>query len=115
PEVTFEIAYSNLGVMPALDAVLTDTLPPGVTFVSATDNGSHVDGVVTWELGNLGEGEGATVSVTVELGAPGIYDNSAQIVYRAGVNKLVTDSNVTMTAYGVEPTTDSGESTSESG
>lgn len=107
PEVTFEIAFTNLGVMPALDAVLTDTLPAGVTFVSATDNGSHVDGVVTWDVGNLGEGEGAMVSVTVELGAPGIYDNSARLEYRAGVNTLAADSNVTMTAFGVEPTTDS--------
>lgn len=114
PEVTFDITYVNMGVMPALDAVLTDTLPAGVTFVSATDDGSHLDGVVTWELGNLGEGEGATVSVTVALGAPGVYENSARMQYRAGVNTLTLDSNATMTAYGVEPTTDTGPST-ESG
>ncbi|MFZ6178730.1 DUF11 domain-containing protein [Nannocystis pusilla] len=114
PEVTFDITFVNMGVMPALDAVLTDTLPAGVTFVSATDDGSHVDGVVTWQLGNLGEGEGKTVSVTVELGAPGVYENSARLQYRAGVNTLVADSNATMTAYGVDPTTDSGVGTSES-
>ncbi|MCY1061904.1 DUF11 domain-containing protein [Nannocystis sp. SCPEA4] len=110
PEVTFDITYVNMGVMPALDAVLTDTLPAGVTFVSATDDGSHVDGVVTWNLGNLGEGEGKTVSVTVELGAPGVYENSASMQFRAGVNALVVDSNATMTAYGVDPTTDGGTS-----
>ncbi|MDC0674883.1 DUF11 domain-containing protein [Nannocystis radixulma] len=110
PEVTFDITYVNMGVMPALDAVLTDTLPAGVTFVSATDDGSHVDGVVTWNLGNLGEGEGKTVSVTVELGAPGVYENSARVQFRAGVNALVADSNATMTAYGVDPTTDGGTS-----
>ncbi|WAS90381.1 DUF11 domain-containing protein [Nannocystis punicea] len=113
PEVTFDINFVNMGVMPALDAVLTDTLPAGVTFVSATDDGSHVDGVVTWQLGNLGEGEGKTVSVTVELGAPGVYENSASLQFRAGVNTLVAASNATMTAYGVEPTTDGGTSTSE--
>lgn len=111
PEVTFEIAYVNMGVMPALDAVLTDTLPPGVTFVSATHDGSHVDGVVTWDLGNLGAGEGGSVSVTVELGAPGVYENSARIDYRAGVNALTAASNATMTAYGVEPTTGPGPTT----
>lgn len=118
PTVTFEIAYQNNGAMPALDAVLTDTLPPGVTFVSATDNGSEAGGVVTWDLGNLGEGEGGTVSVTVTLGAPGIYENSATLTYRAGVNTLTADSNVTMTAYGVAPTTDgttSGDGTGPTG
>ena len=74
--------------MPALEAVLTDTLPPGVTFVSATDNGIEAGGVVTWELGNLGSGEGGTVHVTVELGAPGIYANSGSMTFRAGVNTL---------------------------
>lgn len=105
PEVTFEISYINDGAMPALDAVLTDALPPGVTFVAATDAGAHADGVVTWQLGNLGEGESATVSVTVTLAGPGLYTNSASLSYRAGVNTLTATSNQTMTAYGVDPTT----------
>lgn len=104
-QVTFELTYANNGPFPALEAVLTDTLPPGVTFVSATDNGSEADGVVTWQLGNLGEGEGGTVSVTVELGAPGIYTNEAMLSYRAGVNILSLTSNQTETAYGVDPGT----------
>lgn len=107
-QVTFELTYTNGGALPALDAVLTDTLPAGVTFVSATNDGVEAGGVVTWQLGNLGEGEGGSVSVTVELGDPGIYLNSASLTYRAGVNNLVVDSNQTMTAWGVEPTTDSG-------
>ena len=106
-EVTFDLKYINNGPMPALDAVLTNTLPPGVTFVSATDNGSEAGGVVTWQLGNLGEGEGATVHVTVDLGAPGIYANTGTMSFRAGVNTLTVDSNETKTAFGVDPT--SGE------
>ncbi|HEY8376668.1 MAG TPA: MYXO-CTERM sorting domain-containing protein, partial [Nannocystis sp.] len=61
---------------------------------------------------------GGTVSVTVTLGAPGIYENSATLTYRAGVNTLTADSNVTMTAYGVAPTTDgttSGDGTGPTG
>ncbi len=107
-QVTFDLEFTNGGALPALDAVLTDTLPPGVTFVSATDNGIEAGGLVTWQLGNLGEGEGGKVSVTVELGQPGIYVNSASLGYRAGVNTLKVDSNQTMTAWGVGPTTDGG-------
>jgi uncharacterized repeat protein (TIGR01451 family) len=111
-EVTFELSFVNNGAMPALDAVLTDELPPGVTFVSATDDGSFAGGVVTWDLGNLGEGEGASVGVTVTLGDPGVYLNQATLSYRAGVNTLAVDSNQTMTAWGVDPTTgDPGQTT----
>lgn len=112
-QVTFDLEFKNDGALPALEAVLTDTLPQGVTFVSATDNGVEAGGVVTWQLGNLGEGESGKVSVTVELGAPGIYANQARVDFRAGVNLLFVESNQTMTAYGVEPTTDSGTSGSE--
>lgn len=92
PSITFDINYINTGAMTALDAVLTDTLPPGVTFVSATHDGSHADGTVTWQLGNLGEGEGGTVSVTVDLDGFGVYTNTAAINYRAGINKLAIES-----------------------
>lgn len=110
PEVTFTIDYKNNGATAALEAVVTDTLPAGVTFVSATDNGVFADGAVTWDVGNLGEGEGGMVSVTVTLGDPGVYVNSASLSYRAGTNDLVALSNETMTAYGVAVTTGGGES-----
>jgi len=112
PSVTFDITYINKGAMTALDAVLTDTLPPGVTFVSATDDGSFADGTVTWQLGNLGEGEGGAVSVTVDLDAYGTYANTAAIAYRAGVNKLTIESAPTNTEYGPEISTTGGTDSS---
>jgi uncharacterized repeat protein (TIGR01451 family) len=102
PSITFDITYKNTGAMTALEAVLTDTLPPGTTFVSATDNGMFANGTVTWALGNLGEGEGGAVSVTVDLDAYGVYENSATLAYRAGVNKLAVQSAITKTEYGVD-------------
>ncbi len=114
-EVTFDIDFVNNGPLPALDAVLTDTLPPGVTFVSATDDGVEAGGVVTWQLGNLGEGEAGTVSVTVNLEGPGVYSNTASLAYRAGINLLVVDSNATQTAFGVEPPTTGGDVSSGDG
>jgi uncharacterized repeat protein (TIGR01451 family) len=105
PEVTFSIDYVNNGPLPAFEAVLTDTLPPGVTFVSATNDGIEAGGVVTWQLGNLGEGEAGSVQLTVALDGPGIYENEAVLAYRAGVNLLSLASNQTQTAFGVDPTT----------
>jgi len=115
PSITFDITYTNTGPMTALEAVLTDTLPPGVTFVSATDNGMFADGTVTWQLGNLGEGEGGAVSVTVDLDAHGVYANTAVISYRAGVNKLTVESAPTKTEYGPEMGTGSAGTTDSTG
>jgi uncharacterized repeat protein (TIGR01451 family) len=116
PQLTFDIAYVNNGAMPALEATLRDTLPPGVTFVSATDDGVFADGAVTWPLGNVGPGEAGMRSVTVELSAPGVYENTAEIEFRAGVNTLTVVSAATMTEYGTGETggetgTGGGEST----
>ncbi|WAS98828.1 MYXO-CTERM sorting domain-containing protein [Nannocystis punicea] len=105
PMVTFDIEYANMGAMTALDATLTDTLPPGVTFVSATDNGMYANGVVTWDLGNLGQDEGGTVSVTVELADFGAYVNTVTLGYRAGVNLLSVEA-AAMTEYGLGGDTD---------
>lgn len=116
PQLTFDIAYVNNGAMPALEATLRDTLPPGVSFVSATDDGVFADGAVTWPLGNVGPGEAGMRSVTVELSAPGVYENTAEIEFRAGVNTLTVVSAATMTEYGTGETggetgTGGGEST----
>ncbi len=113
PTVVYDLDYVNDGSMTALDVTITDTLPEGVTFVSATDNGEHIDGVVTWDVGNLGEGEGATVSVTVELGEPGVYVNLASASYSAGVNDLIEDAEPATTEY--DPNSDSNTGGSETG
>ncbi len=100
PMVTYDIDYVNEGPMTALDATITDTLPPGTTFVSATNNGAEAGGVVTWNVGNVGEAEAGTVSVTVMLGGPGVYTNGASISFKTGVNTLSVDAPPVMTQYG---------------
>ncbi len=112
PTVTYDLEYINDGAMTALDVTITDTLPEGVTFVSATDNGEHIDGVVTWDVDNLGEGEGGKVSVTVEFGEPGVYVNHASASYSAGVNDLIDDADPATTEY--DPNADSESAGSES-
>ncbi|MCY1054027.1 MYXO-CTERM sorting domain-containing protein [Nannocystis sp. SCPEA4] len=115
PMVTFDIEYANMGAMTALDVTLIDTLPPGVTFVSATDNGMYANGLVTWNLGNLGQDEGGMVSVTVELPDVGAYVNTVKLGYRAGVNLLSVEAEA-MTEYGLGGDTDTtGGMTTTSG
>ena len=110
PEVTFVIAYANAGDVTALAATLVDPLPPGTTFVSATNDGALVGNDVVWDLGNLGPGEGGDVSVTVQLADPGLYDNAVRLEYRIGLNDFTLDSNQTQTLYDPDGVVDSSGS-----
>ncbi|RMF83035.1 MAG: DUF11 domain-containing protein [Planctomycetota bacterium] len=59
----YEITVQNTGDAPARDTVLTDTVPAGLQFVSASDGGNFGNGVVTWNLGTLQPNESRTVTV----------------------------------------------------
>jgi uncharacterized repeat protein (TIGR01451 family) len=98
--VTFTLTYGNVGPSVVLDAMLTDTVPAGAQFVSATGNGQFSAGVVSWSLGNLGVGESGSESFTVTLGDYGTYDDVARLDYYVGLTPLALDSNTTHTTYG---------------
>lgn len=70
-EVGDVLTYTVTAENPALvtkDVVITDTLPEGVEFVSAENNGSYADGKVTWQL-SLAAGAKRTVSCKVRVTA----------------------------------------------
>jgi uncharacterized repeat protein (TIGR01451 family)/MYXO-CTERM domain-containing protein len=100
--VTFTIDYANAGPSVALNAVITDPIPAGSTFVSATGGGTFANGKVTWNLGNLGVAESGAVQLTVTLGGYGTYANTAQLAYVVGLNPFTRSSNATSTLYGVD-------------
>ena len=66
---TYTITYSNTGGMDATGVVISDTVPAGTTFVSATGGGTESGGVVTWNIGNLAKGTSTTVTFTVKAPA----------------------------------------------
>ncbi len=67
--VTYTVSVNNVGPSAAATVVLTDTLPAGATFVSATGGGTRVGNVVTWPtIASLVSG--ATQSFTVVVTAP---------------------------------------------
>lgn len=77
--VTYQITVTNTGDAPARNAVVTDTLPAGTAFVSATNNGTSAGSTVTWQLGNLAPGANRTVSVTLSSSTVGSKVNRATI------------------------------------
>jgi uncharacterized repeat protein (TIGR01451 family) len=93
-DVTFTISYANTGNATATSLTLTDPVPNGLTFVSASGGGTYSSGTVTWNLPDLAPN--ATGSVTVTLHVPTGY---------TGANPLTNI--VSLSATGVSPVTDS--------
>ena len=80
--VTYTVTVGNNGPDTALNAVLTDSLPGGVVFVSATPGqGScgEVGGVVTCNLGDIASGGRVDVVIVVTASAAGVITNNAGV------------------------------------
>ena len=77
--LTYHISVTNLGPSSAGSVTVTDALPAGVTFVSASGGGLNNSGVVTWSLGTLSNGQVSNVNITVTAPVAGFLTNSANV------------------------------------
>jgi virginiamycin B lyase len=75
--VTYTLTVTNNGTAGATGATLIDTLPAGVTFVSATGGVTPVGGVLTFNIGNLAAGASASFTIVVTPTATGSLTNTA--------------------------------------
>jgi virginiamycin B lyase len=78
-KVTYTLTATNNGTAAATDVILTETLPAGATFVSATGGATPVSGVLTFPLGNLVAGATASVTMVVTSPAAGTLTNQARV------------------------------------
>ncbi len=77
--LTYNVAVTNQSLVSASAVVLTNVLPVGVTYDSATASQggcSLVGGVVRCDLGVIGGGSGATVAIVVRPTTPGSLTNT---------------------------------------
>jgi uncharacterized repeat protein (TIGR01451 family) len=77
--LTYTLMATNHGPNAAPDAIVLDTLPEGVTFVSASPGCAHAAGQVDCTLGTLAPGESATVTITVTAKDRGVITNTATV------------------------------------
>jgi len=80
--VTFTLSVTNLGPATASSVTVTDTLPAGLSFVSATSSqGTNANnaGVVTCALGSMTNTTSATVTVQAIAAVAGSWTNTATV------------------------------------
>jgi uncharacterized repeat protein (TIGR01451 family) len=94
--LTYTTTVTNNGPAQATGVTLTDTLPGGVTFLSAIPSQGSCSGtsLITCSLGNLANGASATVSIVVTTTAVGALTNTASVTSATtdpnSANNLVT-------------------------
>jgi uncharacterized repeat protein (TIGR01451 family) len=97
-QVSYTFTYSNTSGSTVNNPVLTYTLPPGVSFVSASNGGTLSGSTVTWNLGNLAAGATGTRMVTVNLGSlGGTTTHWGQVTWLVGTRRFTVVSNVIRT------------------
>ncbi|MCC7362611.1 MAG: DUF11 domain-containing protein [Anaerolineales bacterium] len=95
--LTYTLVVTNSGPSTALDVIVVDALPAGVTFSWATSSQGTCNSGVTCVLGTLAAGATATITVgvTVDSGTTGPLTNQAQVT---AANPESTPANNVVTA-----------------
>ncbi|PUZ26065.1 hypothetical protein DCC81_17645 [Chitinophaga parva] len=76
--VHFSLTAHNAGPSNATSVTVTDILPTGYTFVSASDAG-YDKTTGTWNIPTLNNGDNKTLTITATMNAAGNYANTATI------------------------------------
>jgi uncharacterized repeat protein (TIGR01451 family) len=77
--VTYTVTVTNNGTASATGVTLTDTLPAGVSFVSATGGVTPSSGVLTFNIGNLNVGATTSLTIVVTPTAAGTLENQVTV------------------------------------
>ncbi len=88
--VTFTITVENVSTNDATGVAVSDSLPAGLTFVSAdADTGSYSNTNGIWTVGVLAAGDSATLDIVARVATSGTKINVAQV---SGANEFDVDS-----------------------
>jgi uncharacterized repeat protein (TIGR01451 family) len=78
--VTFTVTLTNAGPSNATNVAVTDLLPAGLTFVSATPSaGSYATGTGVWTVASLASGASATLQLVALVSGTGTITNTAEV------------------------------------
>ena len=77
--INYTIKVTNTGNGVAKDTVVTDPVPAGTRFLTASDGGALNGDVVTWNLGTLQPGASRTLTMRVKAGGEAMVRNTATV------------------------------------
>jgi uncharacterized repeat protein (TIGR01451 family) len=98
--VNFTITASNGGYSTATGVTVTDILPSGYTFVSATTSVGTWSSP-TWSVGSLTSAASATLSIAATVNAEGDFKNKAYLTKDANDSKQSNDTaSITLSSVG---------------
>ncbi|MEY2516301.1 MAG: hypothetical protein QOJ89_3659, partial [bacterium] len=78
-QLTYTLQAFNDGPSAATNVTVTDTLPAGMGFVSASAGCANIAGTVTCDLGSIADGSSTTVTITVKANGNGTQVNGATV------------------------------------
>ncbi len=100
----YTVTVTNFGPAAASGVVVTDALPAGLSFVSATASqgaATNSGSLVTWTIGSLGAGSGAGLQLWVAASANATVTNVATVTASQSDNDLGNNSAAESTAIGI--------------
>jgi len=78
--VTFTVTLNNAGSAGATNIEVTDLLPAGLTFVSATPSqGSYTSGTGLWTVGNVASAGSAALQIVATVTSTAVLTNTAEV------------------------------------
>ena len=96
---TFTITVTNNGQSPATGLQVTDVLPAGLTFVSATPSGAttYTAGTGVWNIGNLAVGATATLQLVATVGNANPITNTASKTAETEIDPVASNNSASFT------------------
>ncbi len=104
--ITYTIVASNLGPLTANGVAVTDSLPAGTAFVSATSTQGTCSGTATvmCSVGTLLAGGSATITIVAQATAAGSITNSATVTPTTDSNPANNTASATTNVAAAVPT-----------
>ncbi|HEY6166678.1 MAG TPA: MBG domain-containing protein, partial [Verrucomicrobiae bacterium] len=104
--LTYAITVTNSGPATASNVVVSDVLPAGATFVSATGGGTNSGGTVTWPaIAALANGGSTNYTLIVSAPAGGILSNVASVTATT-IDSTLTNNTTPPVITSVTPSAD---------
>lgn len=98
--LSYTITLTNDSPIAATSVVITDTLDPNVTFVSASDGGVQNAGIVTWDIGNIPPNNVIVRSLLVTVGnvtSGTLLSNFVMVGSAEGATAIYTETTTVVT------------------